>query len=453
MIDIVKRIRRHLADPASQHRQIAVGFLWVSAFVFLGKIAGAAKEMAIAWRYGVSAKVDAYVFVFNLVNWPVAVWLSVLTIVLVPLAVRLRHDTPEELPRFRAELLGLTLLIGAALGLLAWWGLPLLLQAGWLGLSSAALAEALGMAGGLAMLVPLGVLISLFSVWLLAAGRHRNTLFEAIPAATLLVALLLPSAWVPEPLLWGTVTGFALHAAALALPLQTQGGLPLPRLAWQSPAWHVFWGGVGVMGAGQFLVSLTDIVDQFFAATLGHGALATLSYATRVLSLVLGMGAVAIGRATLPVFSRMDAEDRPDIGTMAFRWARWMYATGFVTLLVGWMMTPLGIEWLFQRGAFTERDTHEVAAVLRLMLLQVPFYFGNLVLIGLLAARKHYALIALSGMLGLVWKLLFAFMLVPSYRLNGLVLSTVLMYVFSTAVLFFLILKTKDRIRHAVHDR
>jgi hypothetical protein len=46
-----------------------------------GKLAGAAKEMAIAWRYGVSDTVDAYVFVFNLATWPVSLWFGVLTVV------------------------------------------------------------------------------------------------------------------------------------------------------------------------------------------------------------------------------------------------------------------------------------------------------------------------------------------------------------------------------------
>lgn len=444
--DLLQRVRRHLGGPDSPHRQIAVGFLWVSAFVFFGKLAGAAKEIAIAWRYGVSAKVDAYVFVFNLVNWPVAVWLSVLTIVLVPLVVRLRHDAPEELPRFRAELLGLTLLIGAALGLLAWWGLPLLLRAGWLGLSSAALAEALGMAGGLAMLAPLGVVISLFSVWLLAAGKHRNTLFEAIPAATLLVALLLPSTWVPEPLLWGTVAGFALHAVTLAVPLKVRGELLPLRFTQISPTWGAFWGGIAIVAAGEFLRSFIVIIDQFFAGALGEGALSTLSYATRVLSLILGMGAVAISRAALPVFSLAVAGDQASVNYLALRWIKWMYILGITLLVIGWIIAPMGVKLLFQRGAFTIDNTHEVAKILRLMLLQVPFFMVNFLLISMLAAKKRYILIALAGGINIFSKFFSAFVLIPWLHLNGLVLSTVIMEIISTIVLSMSIYKSRNRI-------
>lgn len=92
---------------------------WVSLFVFVGKLAGAAKEIAIAYRYGVSAEVDAYLFVLNLIGWPTAVWFSVLVVVLVPLAARIRQDAKGDLPLFRAELLGLAILIGLTLAALA----------------------------------------------------------------------------------------------------------------------------------------------------------------------------------------------------------------------------------------------------------------------------------------------------------------------------------------------
>ena len=72
--EFIKRIRRHWNDPASHDRRIATGFLWVAFFLLVSKLAGAAKEMAVAWRYGVSETVDAYVFVFNLVTWPVTLW-------------------------------------------------------------------------------------------------------------------------------------------------------------------------------------------------------------------------------------------------------------------------------------------------------------------------------------------------------------------------------------------
>lgn len=64
---------RRLRDAHPDHHAIARGMAWVALFVLLGSVARAAKEVAIAYRYGVSAEVDAYLFVFNLVSWPVGV--------------------------------------------------------------------------------------------------------------------------------------------------------------------------------------------------------------------------------------------------------------------------------------------------------------------------------------------------------------------------------------------
>lgn len=439
MPSIIERIRRHLSNPDSQHRQIALGFLWVSMFVFFGKLAGAAKEMTIAWRYGIGPTVDAYVFVFNLINWPVSVWFSILIVVLLPLAARLRSDAPDQLPRFRAELLGITLLLGLALGMLVWLGLPALLRAGWLGLSAPALEQALHMAGGLALLAPLGTIISLFSAWLLAAGHHRNTLFEAIPALILLFALLLPPGWLPEPLLWGTVAGFALHASALGAPLLQRGELQVPRLSLRSPAWQFFWASIGVMALGQVLASLTNLVDQFFAVGLDAGSLSTLSYANRILALILGLGATAVSRATLPVFSRDVAQGGANVTALALRWSKWMLMLGLLALLLSWLLTPLMVRVLFERGAFTATDTQAVSTVLRYALFQVVFYFPGLVLVSALAAQRRHKWIALSGAINLVCKLPLAFLLVRQFGLYGLVLSTVLMYALSAALLFVLV--------------
>lgn len=436
MTNLITRIRRHLSDPNSQHRQIALGFLWVGLFVFVGKLAGAAKEMTIAWRYGVSATVDAYVFVFNLVNWPVSIWFSILTMVLVPLVTRLRSDNAQELPRFRAELLGLTLLLGLGLGLLAWWGLPVLLRAGWLGLSGSALQQGLVMAGGMALLLPLGTIISLWSAWLLAAGRHRNTLFEAIPAFTLLLALLLPPGWLPEPLLWGTVAGFALHAAALAVPLRTAGELPAPRLVQQSPAWRAFWGGIGVMAVGQVLTTSTGLIDQFFAAGLGEGALSTLSYANRVLALVLTLGATSIFRAILPVFAVQNERESSALIPLMQRWIVPIAFIGLAALLASWILAPWGVSILFERGAFTVQNTQSVTALFRIAALQIPFYLLVHLFLATLATQKRYKSIAIGNAINLLIKLLLISWLIPMYGIYGLVFSTVIMYVVLSIFLY-----------------
>ncbi len=423
------RSRIHNAHP--DHHAIAWGMAWVALFVLLGSVARAAKEVAVAYRYGVSAEVDAYLFVFNLVTWPVSVWFSVLTVVLVPLAARIRQGAAAELPRFRSELLGIALMLGLIMGLIGWLGLPLLLRASWIGLSSDTVTMAVNMSPVLSLLLPLGVIISLFSAWMLAAGRHANTLLEGIPALVVLLAILVFTDGGLAPLVWGTLVGFAFHLASLAASLVRRSEIEAPRFTRHSPQWTPFWQGFGIMLAGQILMSFVGIIDQFFAAHMGTGAIATLSYANRILALILGMGAMAVSRATLPVFSRAMAQGEEQVYRVAIHWVWLLFALGVVTMIVGWSLAPWGVRLLFERGAFASQDTVIVAEVLRYGLVQLPFYFAGLVLVSLLVSRGEYRAIAVIAGLNLLTKVVFNFGLVTWLGLKGLLLATGFMYLIS----------------------
>lgn len=432
-------IRARLRRAHPDHHAIARGMAWVALFVLLGSVARAAKEMAIAFRYGVSAEVDAYLFVFNLVSWPVGVWFSVLTVVLVPLAARIRQGASAELPRFRSELLGLALLLGLTLVFLGWLGLPLLLRSPWTGLPPATVAIAINMAPTLTLLAPLGVIISLFSAWMLAAGRHANTLLEGVPALAILVALLAFPAGGAEPLVWGTLAGFAFHLISLALPLARQDEIEAPLFTRQSPQWTPFWQGFGIMLAGQALMSFTVIIDQFFAAYLGTGAIATLSYANRILALILGMGAMAVGRATLPVFSRAQALGGGQVHHVASHWVRLLFVIGVAAMIIGWWLAPWAVKLLFERGAFTAQDTQVVTEILRFGMLQLPFYFAALVLVSYASSQRRYILLFWSGVIAIVFKIVANAVLVSLLGIKGIALSWVVVYGLN-ALFFWLVL-------------
>lgn len=435
MRQYVQRICNHLTTPGN--RQVALGMAWVASFILVGKIAGAAKEMTIAWRYGVSETVDAYVFVFNLVTWPVALWFSILSMVLAPLTARLRIDTPNALARFRAELLGLTLAGGGVLGILVGWGGPVLLRTGFLGLSGTTLTLSLNFVTGMALLIPLGAVVSLFSAWLLVAGLHRNTLFEAIPAMVILVVLLPTPLEITEPLLWGTVLGVTLQLTALGVPLLTRGELSHPNLSLTSPAWQAFWLGIRAMTLGQILMSGTGLVDQFFAAGLGPGALSTLSYANRILSLILGLGATAISRATLPVFSETYARANFSVYPLVTFWSTGMFISGLAILTIGWFSAPWLVHILFERGSFNANDTANVANAVKFGLIQVPFYMAALVFVTFFSGAQKYSFIGTVALVNFLMKFTLNYLLTPSYGIEGLMLATAGMYITAYLMLQF----------------
>ena len=179
--------RLRAAHPAHWH--IASGMAWVGFFGLIGGLVVLAKDVAIAYRYGVSGVVDAYIFVFNLLTWLPSLWTSVLTVVLVPLLAQLAVRPREYRTAFRAELTGVSLAVGGALVVLTALAFPLILTHVPLGMSPATMMVARDFSFSLAPLLLLGVLSGLASTRLLALKRHSNTLFQCIPALTLLIAV------------------------------------------------------------------------------------------------------------------------------------------------------------------------------------------------------------------------------------------------------------------------
>ena len=436
----LNRIRNAHPD----HRDIARGLAWVVLFVFAAKVAGAVKEMTVAWRYGVGRDVDAYLFLFNLVSWPIGVWFSILAVVLVPMAARLRRHGPEELAPFRAELLGLTVLIGAGLSILGYAALEVLLRSGLAGLPPATTAMALRIAPIMAPLLAVGMLVSLFSAWMLAAGRHANTLLEGVPAIGILVVLLVFPATNAAPLAWGTLVGYMLQALCLVLLLARTCDIEAPRFTQVSAPWIDFRRGFGIMLAGQALTSVITVLDQFFAAHLDTGAIATMSYAGRILALLLSLGATAVTRATLPVFSRAHTEGGDRLVRLALHWTRLLFVLGVAATVVGYWLGPRVVALLFQRGAFTAKNSVAVAEVFRYGLAQLPFYLAGLVLVSLLSSQRRYRAIALIAASNLVVKVAANAVLVPHFGINGLMLATAIMLAMSCVMLRLVIARSPD---------
>lgn len=429
---MLKALRVRIARPHSREYspsgRIAAGFIHVAVYVVLAKAVGAGKEVAIAWRYGVSPEVDAYNLVLNLVTLPAALWTSVLAVVLVPLASALMAERPIEFQRFQCELLGVSLVVSASLGALAWIGLPWLFQSGLLGSSPEIGRVGSAMARSLAILIPLSAACALFASWLLARGQHQNSLYEALPALTILVAVLLPLDVLDSPLVWGTVAGFLVHAAVLTLSLRSSGHLVRPAVSLGAPAWRTFIGAVSLMAIGQGMLTVTTSIDHVFASELSAGSVSTLGYANRTLGILIAVGATAIARSTLHVFSAESAAGNDRVMATALSWSKGIFLVGIACSVLAWFIAPHLVAALFQRGSFNSMNTTSVTEVFRFGLLQVPFYLAGLSLYSALSADRQYVKMAAILLICAGVKILASWTLVQYGGLAGLQVATMIMY-------------------------
>lgn len=426
---MIRALLARLRLTHANHRRIATGAFWIGLFVLATKLFAAAREMAIAWRYGISAEVDAYQLAFTVTTW-LPMWLSgVAGFVLVPRLVALRRSEGDK--GFIDELNGGILLLGGGLMVLTWIGAPFVtgLMTGSLAPATRSLARSLA-----ADMAPIALMIvagGYFAARLQAREHYAFGIAEAAPALTIALFVVLgPIEAATAPLLWGTVLGWVLYALWLGR-MTAVADRPLGRLRFRhrSEQWALLYGPILAMGIGQLLVTTTIPIDQVFAASLGEGAVSTLGYVNRIITLITSFGFVVFARALLPVLSAAVAEGDHELGRrQALKWAWAMAGLAAAGTAIGWLLAPIGVQILFERGAFSAADTALVSEVLRYALLQLPPFFAAIVLLQYYAAASRYTAILVVDLIALLAKVAVNALLVEPMGVAGITLSSAIMY-------------------------
>lgn len=423
--------RSKLPQIHPDHFRIARGALRISVFVLAGRCAGAFKEMAIAYRYGTGGVADAYQLTMTLVSWLPVALTTVFGIVLVPVFVELRQQPIEDQARFLGELEAWALAVGVTFTVLLFlfWSLALHLIAGNLSPATQALCQKM-----IVTMAPVGILMLAscgYASRLQSRERHINTLLDGLPACLVLIFVLFASAHTAVlPLICGTIGGYVLQTlTARWLSVRIDPIRFKLRLTVKAPQWQRVFRAVRVLMLGQLVMCCTPVLDQFFVARFGDGAIATLGYTTRVLSLLLSMGALGIGQATLPILSDIIGNgDTARARHTALKWTLLMFLLGTVCAAATWWLAPHIVALLFQRGAFTARDTVAVAHLLRWGQMQLPFYFSGLVLLTFFASAGRYKEMAAIALISFVVKVAANVVLTHWIGVPGILVGTALMH-------------------------
>ncbi|ETD72263.1 virulence factor MVIN family protein [Pelistega indica] len=422
--------------------RIISGAMRVAFFLIVGKLAGAIKEMALANRYGVSDVVDAYQFTQSMANWLPLTIVGAFSIVLIPVLVKLKHLDKQERYRFIAELQAWVLTIGVVSTVVIWLAWPIILEhmAGKLSVHAKAFSEQM-----IWVFAPVGLLIlfiGLSTARLRSHERHINNLLDSLPALFIFAWVMLSpgdvSVW---PIALGTLAGYLLQTVLLqymANKLDDER-VVIPSWRFTSNQWSSLMSAAGLMLVGQIALSFVQPLDQMYAAHIGNNANATMGYATRLISVVIGIGAASVGRAALPVLADVQHRGNPlQARNIALKWALAMVGLGVIALFIAWFIAPYMVKIVFERGAFTAENTEAVAQVLRFGLLQVPFYFGVLILVQLLASQNRYRWMAIIALTNFAVKFLMNYLLVPIYGIEGIMLATASMYLCSFLCYFLM---------------
>jgi putative peptidoglycan lipid II flippase len=424
----------------SAHRQVVSAAAIVAVFTFGAKLAGAAKEVVVAHHFGTSADLDAFILAFLLPSFAISVIGGSLNTALIPTYVEVRQrEGPEAAQRMLSStmVISLALLVGAAivLGLLVPTALPLISP----GLEPSKLLLTRHLAY---LLMPCLVVAGTTMTWsavLNAHGRFAPSAAAslALPITTAAALLLFGRTWGIHALAAGMLGGYCGEALLVGLALHRQHLAILPRWSGMTPAVRRVIGQYAPMVAGMVAMDSNPVVNSLMAAHLGAGSVAALGYGGKLEAFAMGIGAVSIGAAVLPHFSRLSAaEDWPGLQRTIRTYAAVLILASIpVTIAAIWLSEPM-IRALFQRGAFTSADTVLVARIQSFYLAALPFRFAAILFLRFMMAVKATRALMWIAMVSSVVNVAGNYLFSRFLGVAGIALATTVVYVISTLLAF-----------------
>jgi len=424
--------------------RIVRGIVQLLFFAAAAKLMGGIKEIVVAAHYGTSATLDGYLFVYEWNFWSVSVIVSLFIFVAVPHLVQLRLRSVVSAQRFISESIGILAVIGLGIGLLMWAVLPHLMRTSGIAASLRAQSAAVYTNFWLPWLIAVSLVSGVFTAILISRERHWGNLLEGIPALGICLAICVWTTDDARPIVWGTIVGFVGQMLILGALVRSYGDTIIPRLHFSKELWQQCVFGLWMISVGQAILSVSGLIDTMLAARLGEGFLSQYNYALRVCALLLGIFASGFGRACLPVFSDLLLKyGYVNARTVAIRWSYISFGLGIGIALIGVFVAPIVVRLLFERGAFTSQDTLAVSHVLKILIIQSPFYLMWIVLQTWCVVSRNYHTILVACAIAISVKLITGVWLSTLLGVAGVALSTVAMY--SAAVGYTWIRITRGR--------
>ncbi len=411
------------------------------------KLVALLKDSLVAAQFGNGAALDAFLLALVIPTFLISVAAGTLPAALTPAYIAQREHRGAA---------SATLLAGAVLRQSYRWLIALSCLAalasvllGWLP-GSQLDAETRAMLPLLAfVLAPFTLLQGVCSAWsglLAAEGAYTASAFAPI-AQPFGVALAI--AFVPNPTVWtmvaGLLAGTLAQAAWLAWALRRRGlsirGIAMTRVPnAERVALTAALARVRVQYlpavAGAILMSATTLVDQTMAAWLPVGSVSALGYGTKVSSVLMTVGAMALSTTLLPHLSALVARAEWTALRELERRLRWLLlgTTIPVTIVLVFFSAPI-VQLLFERGAFSAVETATVSRVQAAYLLQVPGHLLGILYVRLISALQANRLLTIGSAINLVVNIALNIVFMRRYGVAGIALSTAAVYAVSCVYL------------------
>jgi len=411
-----------------------------------------AKELLVAAWFGTSDTLDAFLMAMVIPTFIINVVAGSFHSAFIPVYIQVRdQEGPESSQIFFSNVMVyctiLLILIMALLALVAPSILPIMAA----GFHSWKLTLTQNLFYWLLPIIVIQGIVVIWSAVLNAGSRFALVaIAPAILPLTIIVALVgRGTNWGIYSLVVGTLIGFIVQAIMIGVGLRRQGLNLRPQWNIKSPHVRTVMRQYAPLLAAAFLMSATNLVDQAMASRLRPGSIAVLNYGSRLVAVGLGLTAASIATAAFPFFSRLVVhKDWPTLWQTLRVYLRWIFIiTVPILFLISAFSEPI-VRLLYERGAFSPGDTQLVAQVQSLLVLQIPFNIGGILLVKVISSLQANQVLMWASGINLIIKIVLNYLFIQWLGVAGIALSTSLMYLGSFVFVFYFVQLFLNKLRN-----
>ena len=416
-------------EPSSSFRRLLGPTIIVTLLTLASQGLGFLTQVVIAAAFGARADMDAFLAANTLPQYIIAILMSALSFVFIPVFIEY-ISTGRETEAWQIASIVTTLCM-LVLGGIA--SIGMLFAGSLLRLTTPGLSpNSLRLANQVALItwptVVITGLASLLTGIYQAKGRFGWP--AAVPVIGSLVNLVLVVV-LARPL---GIIGLAF-AASMNILLQAFllssilfGGARFHLvIKWDHPGVHQVLSLLWPLMFSGLLIRATPLVDRYLASGLGEGTISHLGYALKILGLLAML--ISTGLTTV-LFPRMAANmverDMTHMRNTVSQGLRIMWLAVAPTICLGIVLALPAIKVLFQRGQFNISDAEEVAGLLQIYIVAlVGMCLGNITGRGLYAL-KETRIVALISSFEAIGYVLYTPLLTRLLGASGVALSYVI---------------------------
>ncbi len=411
----------------------------VVAFAIVGvKIIAMSKDIATASTFGTSDAADAFLIASVLPSFLSGLVAGSVEAALIPMFIEVKmRDGAGAAHRLLGTITlataGLLLSLSALLAIAGKTLLPLV--------GSGFTPEKTLLTSNLMLvLLPVILLSGITTIWTSILNANGEVAIAAISTVSLpcvsAVALLFASRIDAYALVIGVVAGYIVQLGLLAWVLHQTGVPVLPSWGGVSPEVRIVFRQFTPMVVASLLLTTAPLIDQTMLAGLDSGSVSQFYYGTKIVSVVAGIGSLAVGTAVLPYFSRLVVANN----WIAIRQTLKLY--GGAILLATIPVTAILIvesreivRVLYERGEFTAQSAHAASQVQIWSAIQIPFYTLGMLLVRLVSSLRANRILMWGTGISFFVNFTGDYLLRAVMGAPGIALATTLVYVASLCFL------------------